>query len=232
MTLSACDSEVLKSDARMGNQPCKGCHAQMDPYARVLLNFGPIGDYRTIDEGGHPIDPTVTFVPNSPLAPGMATGAQDVRARAGSKRRAAWVLGAEGGQLRARRHDPDLQHLRAQRYPRANGRHHRVVVQDASPPLNSCAPAPEVRSDVLQVQAKILPAGVRRLGRPAGAAAALDRGAGTGGEGAAAPADPAPPAGGGAQPDVLAPERQRDHDELHAALRDRALRDRRRSSPT
>jgi hypothetical protein len=76
MTLSSCDSEVLKSDARMSNQPCKACHSQMDPYARVLLNFGPIGDYRTMDEGGHPIDPTVTFVPNSPLAPGMATGAQ------------------------------------------------------------------------------------------------------------------------------------------------------------
>ena len=76
MTLSACDSEVLKSDARMTNQPCMGCHAQMDPYARVLLNFGPIGDYRTIDEGGHPIDPTVKYVAPSPLAPGMATGAQ------------------------------------------------------------------------------------------------------------------------------------------------------------
>jgi hypothetical protein len=76
MTLSACDSEVLKSDARMTNQPCERCHAQMDPYARVLLNFGPIGDFRTKDEGGHPIDPTVTFVPNSPLAPGTATGAQ------------------------------------------------------------------------------------------------------------------------------------------------------------
>jgi hypothetical protein len=76
MTLSACDSEVLQSDARMANQPCKACHSQMDPYARVLLNFGPIGNYRTSDEGGHPIDPTVTFVPNSPLAPGMAKGVQ------------------------------------------------------------------------------------------------------------------------------------------------------------
>jgi hypothetical protein len=75
-TLSACDSEVLKSDARMANQPCKGCHAQMDSYSRVLLNFGPIGDYRTKDEGGYPIDPTVTFAGPSPLAPGMATGAQ------------------------------------------------------------------------------------------------------------------------------------------------------------
>jgi hypothetical protein len=75
-TLSACDSEVLQSDARMTTPTCAGCHAQMDPYARVLLDFGPIGDYRTTDEGGHPIDPTATFVANSPLAPGMATGAQ------------------------------------------------------------------------------------------------------------------------------------------------------------
>jgi hypothetical protein len=75
-TLSACDSEVLKSDARVAYQPCKTCHMQMDPYARVLLNFGPIGNYRTVDEGGHTIDPSVTFVPNSPLAPQMMTGAQ------------------------------------------------------------------------------------------------------------------------------------------------------------
>ncbi len=76
MTLSACDSELLKSDARMAFQPCKGCHAQMDLYSRVVLNFGPIGNYRTTDEAGHPIDPSVTFTPPSPLAPQMVTGAQ------------------------------------------------------------------------------------------------------------------------------------------------------------
>jgi hypothetical protein len=76
MTLSTCDSEVLKSDARMTSPTCQGCHAQMDPYSRVLLNFGPIGDYRTMDEAGRSIDPTVKFVAPSPLAPGMATGAQ------------------------------------------------------------------------------------------------------------------------------------------------------------
>jgi len=75
-TLSSCDSEVLKSDARMVTSPCKACHSQMDPYSRVLLNFGPIGDYRTMDEAGRAIDPTVAFVPNSPLAPGTATGAK------------------------------------------------------------------------------------------------------------------------------------------------------------
>ncbi len=75
-TLSSCDSEVLKSDARMTNQPCMACHSQMDPYSRVLLNFGPIGNYRTMDEAGRPINPTVTFASSSPLGGGMASGPQ------------------------------------------------------------------------------------------------------------------------------------------------------------
>lgn len=76
MQLSTCDSEILKSDARLMYQPCQGCHSQMDPYARVLQNFGPIGNYRTVDEAGRPIDPSVTFLPKSPLAPQSATGVQ------------------------------------------------------------------------------------------------------------------------------------------------------------
>ena len=73
---STCDSEILKSDARMAYQPCKSCHSQMDPYSRVLQNFGPIGNYRTLDEAGRSIDPSATFVPSSPLAPVTVTGAQ------------------------------------------------------------------------------------------------------------------------------------------------------------
>jgi hypothetical protein len=73
---STCDSEILKSDARMAYQPCKTCHSQMDPYSRVLQNFGPIGNYRTLDEAGRPIDPSVTFVPSSPLAGTSLTGVQ------------------------------------------------------------------------------------------------------------------------------------------------------------
>jgi hypothetical protein len=76
VTLSTCDSEILQSDARITYQPCKTCHSQMDPYARVLQNFGPIGNYRTVDEAGRPIDPTATFVPTSPLAPATLTGVQ------------------------------------------------------------------------------------------------------------------------------------------------------------
>jgi len=73
MSLSTCDSEILQSDARMMYSPCKTCHAQMDPYARVLQNFGPIGNFRTADEANRPIDSSVTFTA-APLAPDMASG--------------------------------------------------------------------------------------------------------------------------------------------------------------
>jgi hypothetical protein len=77
MSLSACNSEIQKSDARLMFQPCKACHSQMDPYARVLQNFGPIGNYRTVDEVGDPINTSVTFVPTSPFAPQTASGPTD-----------------------------------------------------------------------------------------------------------------------------------------------------------
>ncbi|HEY5376142.1 MAG TPA: DUF1592 domain-containing protein [Polyangiaceae bacterium] len=63
------DSEITKSDARLTHSPCNGCHTQMDPYSRVLQHFGPIGNYRTVDEAGRPIDTSVTFSAPSPLAP-------------------------------------------------------------------------------------------------------------------------------------------------------------------
>ncbi len=72
-SLSTCDSEILQSDARMMYQPCKTCHAQMDLYSRVLQNFGPIGNYRTTDEAGRAIDPSVTYTA-PPLAPNMVSG--------------------------------------------------------------------------------------------------------------------------------------------------------------
>ena len=72
-SLSTCDSEILQSDARMMYQPCKTCHAQMDLYSRVLQNFGPIGNYRTADEAGRAIDPSVTYTA-PPLAPNMVSG--------------------------------------------------------------------------------------------------------------------------------------------------------------
>jgi hypothetical protein len=72
------DSELTKSDARLSTAPCNGCHTQMDPYSRVLQNFGPIGNYRTVDEASRPIDPTVTFQLPSPLSPQTINGAQQL----------------------------------------------------------------------------------------------------------------------------------------------------------
>jgi len=62
------DSEVTKSDARLATQPCKACHQQMDPYSRVMQHFGPIGNYREVDEAGRAIDTSVAFDSGSPLA--------------------------------------------------------------------------------------------------------------------------------------------------------------------
>jgi hypothetical protein len=73
-TLSTCDSEILQSDARMLYQPCKACHAQIDPYARAIQSFGPIGNYRTTDEAGRAIDATVTFPTGTPLASKTVAG--------------------------------------------------------------------------------------------------------------------------------------------------------------
>ena len=83
-----------------------------------------------IDEAGRPIDPTVTFVPRSPLAPQMVTGAQPfAQALAASgvirgcsvQKIASYAIGE---------HDPDLQHLRGERPPGADERHDHVAVQD------------------------------------------------------------------------------------------------------
>jgi hypothetical protein len=46
----------------------------MDPYARVLQNFGPIGNYRAVDEANRSIDPSVTFN-TGPLSNDMVSGA-------------------------------------------------------------------------------------------------------------------------------------------------------------
>jgi hypothetical protein len=83
-TLSACNTEEEQSNSRMTYLPCKNCHSQMDPYSRVIDNFGPIGNYQAVedveteagtDPTGGPVDSTVTFVPDSPLAGQTMTGA-------------------------------------------------------------------------------------------------------------------------------------------------------------
>jgi hypothetical protein len=72
------DSEVTKSDARLSTAPCNGCHTQMDAYSRVLQHFGPIGEYRTVDEVGRAIDTSFTYVAPSPLAPQTIAGPKEL----------------------------------------------------------------------------------------------------------------------------------------------------------
>jgi hypothetical protein len=76
--ISKGDSEVTKSDARLSTAPCNGCHAQMDAYSRVLQHFGPIGNYRTVDEAGRAIDTSFTYSAPSPLAPQKIAGPKEL----------------------------------------------------------------------------------------------------------------------------------------------------------
>jgi hypothetical protein len=63
------ETERAKSDYRRMTAPCSGCHPNFDPYGLVLENYDGIGQYRTMDEQGRPIDTSVTL---PPLAGGVA----------------------------------------------------------------------------------------------------------------------------------------------------------------
>ena len=71
--LATLPTEIDKSNYRLSHDPCRGCHSLIDPYARVLENFGPAGAYRTVADDV-PVDPTADFS-NSPLATPSITGA-------------------------------------------------------------------------------------------------------------------------------------------------------------
>jgi Protein of unknown function (DUF1592)/Protein of unknown function (DUF1588)/Protein of unknown function (DUF1595)/Protein of unknown function (DUF1585) len=76
--ISQGDSEVTKSDARLATSPCNGCHMQMDSYSRVVQHFGPIGNYRSVDEVGRTIDTSFTYSQPSPLAPQTIAGPKEL----------------------------------------------------------------------------------------------------------------------------------------------------------
>jgi hypothetical protein len=48
------------------NEPCKSCHAIMDPIGFTLENFDAVGSWRTLDAGS-PINPTGMLVDGTPL---------------------------------------------------------------------------------------------------------------------------------------------------------------------
>jgi hypothetical protein len=53
------ETELQKATYRKTTSPCKGCHAQFDPFGLALESFDGIGRYRTKDEAGVAIDPSV-----------------------------------------------------------------------------------------------------------------------------------------------------------------------------
>jgi len=79
--LATLPTEIMKSDYRMATPPCNGCHALIDPYARVLESFGPSGEYRTVADD-LPVDPTASFGDPLPMQtitgpPAFATAIND-----------------------------------------------------------------------------------------------------------------------------------------------------------
>lgn len=70
------DSEATKSDARLasGKLCADSCHSELDSYGRLLHAFDAIGNYRTVDEVGRPIDPTATLTDRSPLGAMTVSG--------------------------------------------------------------------------------------------------------------------------------------------------------------
>ena len=164
MTLSACDSEVLQSDARMTNQPCKTCHSQMDPYARVAAELRPD---RQLPHQGRAVATPSTRPSRScrlrrsrPAWPPAPSSSRKTLAQSGVLRGcsvqkiASYAIGE---------HDPDVQHLRDQRPAGADERHDHLAVQDAWPwPIPARAHG-RYEVSVLQVQT-----GDRSCGRAAG----------------------------------------------------------------
>ncbi|MBC8132444.1 MAG: DUF1592 domain-containing protein [Deltaproteobacteria bacterium] len=55
------DTERDKAKYRGMTSPCSSCHVNFDSYGLTLENFDGIGQYRTADEKGRPIDASVTL---------------------------------------------------------------------------------------------------------------------------------------------------------------------------
>ena len=179
----------------MAFEPCRGCHDQIDPYARVLQNFGPIGNYRTRGRGRttdrsrrHVLSGRAPGLRGRPCRlrfdPGFAAGAPDGdgRARAGVRahldrcpRRlrgpAAWsATPSDRGSGRTTRASSGPF---ARRTTERSSRFSSTCCW-----RTSCGPAREDRNDLVQVRPAIVPARRGRPGAPDASAVALDRGAG------------------------------------------------------
>ncbi len=68
------------------DKSCAGCHERFDAVGLAFEGFGPIGERRTIDLGGHPVDARATF-PGG----GDGTGLEGLRVYLQSRRQDEFV---------------------------------------------------------------------------------------------------------------------------------------------
>jgi hypothetical protein len=62
------DSDATRSDARLASSLCATqCHNEIDPYGRLLHAFDAVGNTRSVDEAGRPIDTSATLTASSPV---------------------------------------------------------------------------------------------------------------------------------------------------------------------
>jgi mono/diheme cytochrome c family protein len=53
------------------NRACAGCHARFDPFGLAFEGYGPVGEVRTVDLGGRPVDTRVAFLAGSDEGQGL-----------------------------------------------------------------------------------------------------------------------------------------------------------------
>lgn len=73
--LAMLPTEIDKSNYRLSDGGCRGCHTQIDPYGLVLEGFDPAGRARTVADG-LPVQNTAMFEHLSPSLNGTLTGPQ------------------------------------------------------------------------------------------------------------------------------------------------------------
>jgi hypothetical protein len=53
------------------DKACSGCHERFDPIGLVFEGYGPVGEARSLDLGGRPVDRTAAFTGGGPEASGL-----------------------------------------------------------------------------------------------------------------------------------------------------------------
>jgi hypothetical protein len=73
-------TERQRIETLTANQPCAGCHTFINPFGFMQQSFDPLGRFRTRDEAGLPIDPSISidFLDEGPLS--AQTGVDALRA--------------------------------------------------------------------------------------------------------------------------------------------------------